>query len=179
MMGPSHRIFGALFGATYASLARLDTAEMIAATIISTTMSFGASSPDMDQLSKWKKFATATGMGWLLAHRHLTHWWGLPLFALWPLLSIDESSRWVFWALWLGWVSHLVGDFIFGKLPMLPWGKPYIGLGLDTDGWLESGFAGMKFSILRTVMIVGLVAVCWFRPVAPEVVLPGWIPFVG
>lgn len=162
MMGPSHRLFGALFGAGFASLAGADTPTMVAATLISTAMSYGNSSPDMDQDAGWKEISSKTGMGWLLAHRHLTHWWGIPLALAWPITAIDPAQQWPFWALWLGWVSHLVGDFIFGKLPLLPWGGVWLGIGLKTDGLLEHAFLGI--SLLRTAITVGIIAFYVGRP---------------
>lgn len=174
MMGPSHRLFGALFGATYASMIAADTPTLVASTIISTTMAYGASSPDMDQTKTWKKFSTHSGLSGLLAHRHLTHWWGLAVLAVFPILGLAPETRWVFWALWLGWVSHLVGDFIFGKIPLLPWGRPYFGIGLKTDGWIEKGALGI--SPLRIMIVVALLSVLWFRPTWDQVL--ALIPFI-
>jgi hypothetical protein len=62
----------------------------------------------------------------------------------WALLPV--AWHWVVAAALAGWVSHLVGDLVFGKadvrsargpgIPTAPWWG-HVGLGLDVDGLLE------------------------------------------
>ena len=141
MMGATHRIFGAACGAAYAQLAGADTGIVVATAIIASASSHGWTSPDMDQTGPWVAFNRLTPPIFdpLLAHRRLSHWWGLPLLAWWGILQLPDAAAWPFLALLVGWVSHLVGDAIFGKVPVMPWGGLYVGLGFKTGGFLETG----------------------------------------
>jgi hypothetical protein len=51
----------------------------------------------------------------------------------------------------VGWCSHLVGDLLFGELPVDPYGRRTLGLGLDTGGFLETGtirLAGLQRRVI-------------------------------
>ena len=64
-------------------------------------------------------------------------------------------------------MSHLVGDAIFGHIPLLPWAGPTIGLGLDTGGTVETGrtrWGVLPFSPARAALAAGL---GWILVVAP------------
>lgn len=144
MMGPTHRLFGALCGAGMASVSGADPTMTMLTALVSTATAHGWSSPDLDQTDAWRAAARLlpSRVRALTAHRRLTHWWGLPVLAYLLLLpTLPEAAQWPATALLCGWVSHLVGDAIFGTLPLLPWGGPTVGLGLDTGGFIETGRA--------------------------------------
>lgn len=158
MMGPQHRLFGALAGALTASVAGQEWPLVAMTALVATSTAHGWSSPDMDQTGPWQALARLSGpLGPMLAHRRLTHWWALPV-AVWWLIGVyvPAGAAWPAYALLAGWVSHLVGDFVFGKLPLLPWGGPKVGLGFKTGGWLENGPAraliilALGFVLIRT-----------------------------
>jgi hypothetical protein len=142
MLGPTHRVFGALCGAyvATASGAPYETVAMTA--IVATATAHGWSSPDVDQTAAWRTVAGVMPgpMRSLLAHRRLTHWWGVPAGAWLLCQHMSPDARWPVVAILIGWVSHLVGDAVFGKVPLLPWGV-CVGLGLRTGGFLETGRA--------------------------------------
>lgn len=156
MMGPTHRMFGALCGAATATTAGQQW-EMIAMTsVVATATAHGWSSPDVDQTELWVKVRKVIPhpVDDLLNHRALTHWWGLPALAWWGIQNMPVEAQWPAFALLIGWVSHLLGDVIFGKLPVDPMGRWTFGLGLDTDGFLETGRARV-FGRTRTVLPFG------------------------
>lgn len=140
MLGASHKVFGALCGATVATATGQPWSMVAMTSIVSTATSAGWSSPDIDQTGPWQKVASLVP-GPLLSHRFLTHWWGLPV-AAWLLVDrLPVEAHWPAYALLIGWTSHLLGDAIFGRVPLLPWGGTFVGLGLDTGGFIESGVA--------------------------------------
>lgn len=144
MMGPTHRLFGALCGATMASATGADTSTMLMTALVATATAHGWSSPDLDQLAGWRKVSgrlPARLRAWT-GHRRVTHWWGLPaLLAFLVVPTLPAETRWPAVALLCGWASHLIGDAIFGEVPVFPWGGSYIGLGLETGGFIETGKA--------------------------------------
>lgn len=154
-MGPTHRLFGALAGAGVATAAGQPWAMVAMTSLVATATSHGWSSPDLDQTEPWQKLGRWSGpLGQLFAHRHLTHWWGLAVLAWVGAGHLPADSRWPAVALLAGWVSHLVGDAIFGKIPLLPWGGYFVGLGLDTGGFIETGRARIR-NRERTVLPFG------------------------
>lgn len=144
MMGPTHRLFGAVSGAGMAAVSGVDATMTMLTALVATATSHGWSSPDVDQTEAWRAAAKVLPgrARAIAAHRRLSHWWGLPaLVYLFALPGLPETAQWPATALLCGWVSHLVGDAIFGALPAFPWGGPTFGLGLDTGGFLETGRA--------------------------------------
>lgn len=142
MMGPTHRAFGALCGATVASAAGQDWSMVAMTALVATASSHGWSSPDVDQTKPWQTVRKVIPGPFdkVLNHRGITHWWGLVALAAWGINHLPADAHWPAWALLIGWTSHLLGDFLFGRLPLLPYdGGPKFGLGLDTGGFLESG----------------------------------------
>jgi hypothetical protein len=144
MMGPTHRLAGALAGATYGHLMGQPWQVVAAGALVATSTSNGPASPDMDQTCPFRWLDGLPVLGVLFTHRHLTHWWGLPVAAwCWDIPALPHTPtvdiRWAATLLLIGWVSHLAGDLIFGKLPLLPWGGLRVGLGLDTGGFIETG----------------------------------------
>lgn len=152
MMGPSHRLAGALAGAWFAHQAGLPWSMTAMTSLIATVTSNGPTSPDVDQTKTWRDAAKAAP--WLLGHRNLSHWWGLPAVAWWAAATyLPGEAQWPAYALLVGWVSHLVGDAIFGRVPLLPWGC-MVGLGLDTGGFIETGHKRI-FGRERTILPFG------------------------
>ena len=118
--------------------------------------------------ARWGTGALVSLVAWQV-YRHLRRRWhrkgaptatlaalvvGAGLFALGP-----DQLQWLIWAPVTGWWSHLVGDTIFGRIPVgdhvgrvlvkvlparlirkggghEPW---FVGVGLDTDGLVERG----------------------------------------
>jgi membrane-bound metal-dependent hydrolase YbcI (DUF457 family) len=122
--------------------------------IVASSASHGWASPDVDQTKPWTTLRRALpgSVDQVLNHRVLTHWWGLPVLAWWAAGGLPGPQRWVVFALIIGWTSHLVGDVVFGHLPLLPWGGPTVGLGLKTGGRIESGVAVVMAAALAWVL---------------------------
>ena len=83
MMGPTHRLFGALAGAGAATITGHSTPEVVMTALVATATAHGWSSPDVDQTEAWRaiaRLAPGRAAG-LFKHRGVTHWWGLPLLA--------------------------------------------------------------------------------------------------
>jgi len=152
MMGTTHRLTGVCAGLAYAQVAHLGPLELFGSMVLAAGTAAGRTSPDLDQRWAWRFVDgvlpdEALGHGGPMRHRGLAHWWGLPLAAALTLPALVRPElRWVVWALIVGWCSHLIGDFVFGKpsvmqargpgIPVAPWWG-HLGLGLDTGGRLE------------------------------------------
>ncbi|NLD77712.1 MAG: hypothetical protein GX643_13700 [Acidimicrobiales bacterium] len=185
MVGPTHRMFGALAGATYGSVTGQHWTGMAVMALAASATSNGPFSPDMDQTGPWQKLSKSTRLvgvrGWF-RHRHgLSHWWALPFIAWWGVGLLPPETQWAvitIHALIIGWASHLLGDLIFGELSLFPWGGPSWGIGLKTDGILESGKFGwftLPFGPTRVAIAVALVAVFWLNPSMPTIPIPDLI----
>lgn len=177
MMGPSHRLLGALAGAAVTSAGGHSWSMVAAGALIGQATAHGWPSPDMDQTKPWRALAGVSGpLRPMFAHRRgLSHWWGLPA-AWWTGIGhLPADARWVFVALLAGWVSHLLGDLVFGKLYLFPWGGPGLGLELRTDGFIEDGsvrFGGRKFTVIpfgptRVAITLALGWVLYATPTLP------------
>lgn len=164
MMGSTHRMFGALCGTAYAITTGMPPAQAAAFATLATVTSSGPSSPDVDCYRGWRRADTALpdealGNGGPLQHRGITHWWALPALA-WLALERAPTGAvgWIPAALLVGWISHLIGDLVFGRnrgIPLAPWWW-HIGLGLDSGGLLE---ACARWTVLPA-------AVVWLAAVA-------------
>lgn len=163
MMGTSHRLLGTLAGVTVASAAGQSVAQVVFSGLIASATSHGWASPDMDQSEPWVavRRRLPDDVARLLNHRELSHWWVLPVLAGVAVGVLPEDSRWTAVVLLTGWVSHLVGDFVFGELPLWPGGRA-VGLGLDTGGFWETGrfeIAGqahhIPFGPVRVLTVAG------------------------
>lgn len=184
MMGPTHRLFGLLAGAGVASLSGQDLPMVVMTGLVATATSNGWSSPDVDQHAAWVKAGRVPGpQGSLFTHRYgLAHWWGLPLLVWWfGVRPMPDPASTIAVALLVGWGSHLFGDFLFGRLALLPWGGPRFGLGLRTDGFAESGkWRGrtvLPFAPARLLIVGALGWVLWALPRTHDVeeVLALWL----
>lgn len=164
MMGPTHRLFGAFCGAAVAALAGEPWVMVAMTALVATSTSNGPTSPDLDQSEGWRTLTRALPST-LRKHRGLTHWPELPLLAWLLLGQLPPDARWPAYAVLIGWVSHLIGDAIFGYVPVL-FGRFEVGLGLKTDGFVESGRARLfrrtrrvvPVSPARLALTVGLTA---------------------
>ena len=145
MMGPTHRLFGGLAGVTLATYTDQPWSMVAMSGIVATASAHGWLSPDVDQTKPWvavrKKLPSFCDQ--LMNHRTgLSHWWALPALAWWQGIGhLPPDAVWFATVLLVGWVSHLIGDFIFGELALFPWGGPTFGLRLDTGGWIENRLA--------------------------------------
>jgi hypothetical protein len=180
MMGPSHRLAGALAGALLAHQVGASWSVTAMTSLIATSTSNGPTSPDVDQTKPWRDVAhLAPG---LLGHRNLTHWWGLPAAAWYATAQyLPSAAHWPAYALLAGWVSHLVGDAVFGRVPLLPWGWN-VGLGLHTGGFIETGRARVFGRRESTVLPFGptrlllAVALVWTLAGCPTpATMLGWV----
>ena len=158
MMGPGHRVFGALAGATYAHLSGEEFAVVGLVAIAASASSHGWSSPDVDQTKPWTMLARILPAGWLAHRTGLSHWWGWPALA-WLLLlpRAPEDVHMLAAALLIGWSSHILADAIFGGkvggVSLLPAGGPRIGLPFQTGEMFED--------IARNLFSIGLAVVLW------------------
>lgn len=171
MMGRSHRILGALAGATYATTTGQPPSMVVLTALVATTTSNGPTSPDGDQTGQWWPALTGILPTWVRRHRGLLHWWGLP-FAAWFLVPhLPTEAHWVGYALIVGWASHLFGDALFGRIPLAPWGCTW-GVGLDTDGPLESGVRILGWRTPSALRVVLLTALAYVLIVGTRLDLP-------
>jgi len=134
MDGSTHRLLAASASLAVSTGLGVPAWQTAASAVIATATASGWLSPDADQ--SWLRWAPG-------GHRGLTHWWGLPgLAALAVLVLVPADAAWPFWALLVGWSSHLLGDFVFGErppgIPMAPWWA-YAGLTLNSGGVIERG----------------------------------------
>lgn len=179
MMGPSHRLLGALCGAVVGSSAGHDWPMVAMTAIVASTTAHGPTSPDLDQSGPWRAAQRLSGpFSALFRHRSgLSHWWGVPVAAWLAIGQLPAPTQWVAVALLTGWVSHLIGDFVFGRLHLLPWGGPSFGFSLRTDGFIEDGsvrLRGRKVTLIpfgptRVVITIALAYVLWATPAVPYV----------
>lgn len=146
MDGTTHRMFGAVCGTAWAVAHGMPPAQALAFTALATVTSSGPSSPDLDCYRGWRRVDRgvpdeALGAGGPMQHRGITHWWAWPALAWTALERVPTGAiGWIPVALLVGWISHLIGDFVFGRgrgIPLAPWWG-HIGLGLDSGGILEA-----------------------------------------
>jgi hypothetical protein len=171
-MRSTHRLFAAGIAMGAALLAGYPLLAVPGGALAALTAA-GRSSPDADQSRGWREFDDAVPDEWLggggpLQHRGIMHWWGLPAtaqWALWPLVQrmpapLHPLAGLPLAALLIGWWSHLLGDFLFGRagygraagIPLGPW-HWHIGLGLDVGGRLEI--------LVRVGLLVGCSWLAW------------------
>lgn len=164
MNGSTHRMFGALCGTAYAVTTGMPPAQAAAFAALAVVTASGPSSPDIDQYRGWRRVDTALpdealGAGGPLQHRGITHWWAWPALAWLALERVPTGAvGWIPAALLVGWISHLIGDLVFGRnrgIPLAPWWW-HIGVGLDSGGTLE---ACARWTVLPA-------AVVWLAAVA-------------
>ena len=141
VMGPTHRLTGFAAGAGVALWAGYGPLEVVLSGAFASASSHGGLSPDVDQVKLWvearQRMPKSTAR--LFNHRNLSHWWGLPILAYVGVQQLSPDFRWATLMLLVGWTSHLLGDLIFGELPLDPAGRHTFGFGLDTGGFLETG----------------------------------------
>lgn len=128
-MAPGHRIVGAWCGYSAALAAGLPTWQCGASAALACLTAAGRFSPDADQ--SWLK---------VLGHRRLTH--EVAVAGAVVAAAGLAGAPWGVWALVVGWCSHLVADFVFGKAGYgrgkgVPVFGVYVGLGLKVGGWAE------------------------------------------
>jgi membrane-bound metal-dependent hydrolase YbcI (DUF457 family) len=155
MMGNGHRVAGvAAWLVTAPALLHVHGTELVIGAVIVGATAHGAMSPDADQ------------RGWLAkiipgGHRGVTHLW------VWPVLALLLAPRlgvyaWQVQAVAVAHGSHILGDAVFGRVPVLPKSKGWwrVGLGLKTGGLIE-----------RAVVVPALVCVgVWYSALAAGIV---------
>lgn len=171
MMATTHRLTGAAAGLAVATATGAGLVHTAVTTAIATVTAAGFTSPDIDQQSSWRTVDALVpdelaGHGGPLRHRGLAHWWGLPvLIGFLAVRTVPEQWQWLVGAALVGWCSHLIGDFVFGKanrrqgrgpgIPLAPWWW-HVGLGLDTGGWLESAVRWLGLPVVLTWQVLTL-----------------------
>ena len=140
MLGPTHKVWAALCGAGVAYVQTHSIGMVALSAVAATGAATGWTSPDVDQTAPWRAVARRMPetIRRAMGHRHVTHWPGIPLAAWWAIPLFPVEVRWAATALLVGWVSHLLGDLPFGKIPLLPTGRWAVGLTFDTGGRVES-----------------------------------------
>lgn len=165
-MGPTHVPFAFACGLGYGVAVGMPAVQAFAVGVLATATSAGRLSPDVDQRPGWRRTDKAVpdealGAGGPMQHRGITHWWFWPALAWWSLGQVPTGVvGWIPQALVIGWASHLLGDFLFGKdrgIPLGPWFW-HVGLGLDTDGALERWLV-RPVVLPAAVAVLGLAAV--------------------
>jgi hypothetical protein len=165
MLASTHRLTGTAAGLSTAIAIGATPVQILLSGALASVTAAGVTSPDIDQQGGWKLADKLLPDEWLghggpFRHRGLAHWWGLPVLAAWfGLPAVPDELRWFALALLVGWISHLLGDFLFGKanrrqgrgpgIPVAPWWW-YLGIGLDTGGSAE------RFT--RRFLLPGLIA---------------------
>lgn len=165
MMGPSHSrsavaawfvTAGALTLApayTDVPLPVLDLWEVGYGAVVAGAVSHGWLSPDADG-HRW--------LGKLIpgGHRGPLHMPDLVAVVCAALLWLSWASpaRGMTMALTVGWLSHVAGDFFYGRVPFALTGGKRVGFELDTDGWVERWFVRR---LLGVAAVVSGVAVVW------------------
>jgi hypothetical protein len=143
MMGPQHRLFGGLCGAAVATYQGASFTMIAMTAMVATASAHGWSSPDVDQTGPWRRVARVLPgpLGRAMKHRGISHWPGWVALAWFGISQAPAEAQWPLTALLIGWASHIVGDVLFGTVPLMPWGSMYVGVGLDTGGFLETRVA--------------------------------------
>lgn len=150
MNGITHRLLGACSGAAVAGAAAWPWPHVVLGGLLATVTAGGRTSPDVDQHYLWYLADKILPDEWLgnngpLQHRGIAHWWGLPATAALVVWStVPARWTWLAYALLVGWSSHLVGDYLFGRagqgrgpgIPFAPWWN-HRGLGLAVGGLFE------------------------------------------
>jgi hypothetical protein len=142
MMGPTHRLLGLTTYLAALPLIPGNGWQHAAGLVIAGATSNGKLSPDLDGYDGWEDVIPGP-------HRGPMHYPELVALATvlltagtWaagqahPLLA-SVLGAWLGLSIGIGWLSHCLGDFLFGKngLPTLLFGT--VGLHLDVDGWFE------------------------------------------
>lgn len=119
-----HQVFGANAGLAVAVVASLGPVQGLAFATVAAGFAGGPLSPDIDNQRWFRKLDGLVpdellGNGGPLAHRGVLHWWGLEAIAAGLLLAAQQMPgagyvAWIGWAIIVGWLSHLVGDWAFG-----------------------------------------------------------------
>lgn len=171
MLSSTHRLTGTAAGLTLATVLQAGPGYAAMMAGIATLTAAGVTSPDIDQRGGWRLVDRLlpdelAGHAGPLRHRGVTHWWGLPVIVGYLVRpTVPQQWRWLTAAALIGWCSHLVGDFVFGKantrqgrgpgIPLAPWWW-HIGIGLDTGGTLEAVIRRIGLPIVLTWQVLAL-----------------------
>lgn len=156
--GSTHRMFGTVCGSACALVTGMPPVQAAAFAALAMATASGPASPDVDQYRGWRRTDRALpdealGNGGPMQHRGITHWWAWPVLAAVALDRVPTGAvGWIPLALLVGWISHLVGDFVFGRnrgIPLAPWWW-HIGLGFDSGGPTE---AACRWTVLPAAVV--------------------------
>ena len=153
MMGDTHRPFGAVIGATGAALIGANPLAVAAAAGLGYLT------------ATWPDRVEKVG----IPHRTLTHHWLVAWSIILPSFIMPPPFSWALLGIGLGWLSHIIGDFMFGKAHTrdnidgsftvirgrgVPAPMKYRGLGLKVGGPFEVKFRRRLVKVMP--YIVGL-----------------------
>lgn len=175
MMGESHSRAGVVtwFALTTAQTVRVgegpDVWQVAAGAVLVAATSRGWLSPDADG-HRWLGKVIPGG------HRGPLHCPDLvcAVGALLWYLSASSPAHFAVGAVIIGWLSHLLGDALFGGVPFFVLGaRRRYGLRLDTDGWFE------RWVVRRLLLVFALVAGVLALATALDPTIPGQLVALG
>lgn len=128
----SGAVAGALAVASATGMRPASAAVLVGAAYVTSTL------PDIDQTKPWRMLDKVVPDEWFggpLAHRGLTHWWGIPAVAYATTLSLTGYALDAAHGLILGYAAHIALDAVWGRpgVPVGPWWW-HAGVGLRNDG---------------------------------------------
>lgn len=151
----------------------------------------GGEALDVWQVASGAILVAATARGWLSPDADGHRWLGKvipgghrgPLHCpdlvsavgvlLWHL-SVASSAHFAVGAVVVGWLSHLLGDALFGGVPFLVLGgRRRYGLRLDTDGWFE------RWVVRRLLLVMALAAGVLALATAVDPTIPAQLVALG
>ena len=172
----THHAGGAFLGLVVGEAAMLsgawDLRSTLAMAAVSTVTAGGLLSQDFDNGALWKLLDKWIPDEWLgaggpLQHRGILHWVAWPFVIAWLWhrwiglgYALPVAAPWAGYGLAVGWGSHLILDFIYGKrvihpegggiivragVPLFPWWG-HIG-GLWTSSGIGSQTAGLALGV--------------------------------
>jgi membrane-bound metal-dependent hydrolase YbcI (DUF457 family) len=158
MMGRSHVVAGVAGWALVVPLLGFHGWPVVVGAVVAGSCAHGRLSPDCDRYPLLGRLVPG-------GHRGLTHWWPVPITGLWAA-SFAGPYRWLAVAVVVGWASHILGDAVFGRVPLWPRlrrrgrSRWFVGgVGLKTGGMLERWVAVPAFGL--TGLLVVLPASVW------------------
>jgi membrane-bound metal-dependent hydrolase YbcI (DUF457 family) len=131
MMGRSHVVAGVAGWALVVPLLGFHGWAAVVGAVVAGSCAHGRLSPDCDRYPLLGKVLPG-------GHRGITHLWLWPVGALW-LAGLAGQYRWLVAAVAVAWLSHVLGDAVFGRVPVWPRRHGWVrwGLGLRTGGFVE------------------------------------------
>ena len=155
MMGPSHQFAGVASWLAVAPFLHVTTAQIAVGALIAEQCAHSYLSPDIDRY-------VCGGPELTYMHRRWPHFWAV-IGAAWlaVILCVPSRWQWAAFAVVVAWTSHLLGDFIFGKLPVWRRRGRWIraGIGLRVGKKLEKKVAYPTLAVVAGALVFNLARV--------------------